>query len=214
MQCAWDEEWGALGYRRVLGIIFLLTRSTDFLSGGSDVAGNVLEGLEGNMRLSRQHSERGRDKDGDREKDKDRDRDRDRDKKEERKGKEKDRDRDGGRGIDMSQNGRKYDRSDSNDYDNNSNGNHRKNNQYSDFRKELKKEKEKAIEFSIQIIFAFHDSISAFLDSLWSVRKLQIKCISNLFNSPNISKLKNDMVPIFLNLMCDFEIRNRVAVAR
>ena len=211
MQCAWDEEWGALGYRRVLGIMFLLTRSTDFLSGGSDIAG---DDLEGNMTISRQKSERGRDRDGDRDNHKDRDRDRDRDKKEERRDKEKDRDRDGGRGIDMSQNSRKYDRSDGNDYDNNSNTDYRKNNQYLDFKKELKREKEKAIEFSIQIIFAFHDSISPFLDSLWSVRNLQIKCISNLFNSPNISELKNDMVPIFLNLMCDFDVRNRLAVAR
>lgn len=205
MQCAWDEEWGALGYRRVLGIIFLLTRSTDFLSGGSDIEGNF---LEGNMTISRQNSERGRDRDGDRE----RGGDRDEDKKKERRG--KDRDRDGGREIDISQNNRKHDKNDDNDYDNNSNNSYRNNNQNLEYRKELKREKDKAIEFSIQIIFAFHDSINPFLDGLWSVRKLQIKCISNLFNSPNISKLKNDMVPIFLNLMCDFDIRNRLAVAR
>ena len=213
MQCAWDEEWGALGYRRVLGIMFLLTRSTDFLSGGSDIAGNA---LEGNMTISRQNSEmrdgdrgRGGDRDGDKEEDRRR---KHKDRVEERSGKDRDRDKENG--IDKSQNKRKYDRSDDNDYDDSSNSSHRKNNQSIEFKKELKREKEKAIEFSIQIIFAFHDSISPFVDCLWSVRKLQIKCISNLFNSPNISKLKNDMVPIFLNLMCDFDIRNRVAVAR
>jgi hypothetical protein len=208
MQCAWDEEWGALGYRRVLGILLRLTRYTSFLYGGDDkLKVRELDVLLDYARKSNEDLERGRGR--------------------------------GGRGGDRSEEDgieRRKDMSQSDKNNNNNNNirsydddsddnvdfldNYKSNRKYRngdgdiERKKELKKEKEKAIELATQIIFAFHDSISPFLDNLWSVRNLQIKCISNLFNSPNIEKLKNDMVPIFLNLMCDFDIRNRIAVAR
>ena len=207
MQCAWDEEWGALGYRRVLGVLLRLTRYTSFLYGGDDkLKVSESDVLLDIARKSNQVLERGRGRGG-----------RGRDRSEE----------DGiERRKDVSQSYKNKnnncnrnnddDSDDDVDFLDNYRGNRKCRNKDGDVERkiELKKEKEKAIELATQIIFAFHDSISPFLDNLWSVRNLQIKCISNLFNSPNIGKLKNDMVPIFLNLMCDFDIRNRIAVAR
>lgn len=211
MQCAWDEEWGALGYRRVLGILLRLTRYTSFLYGGDDKwKVRDLDAVMDIARKSNEELERGRDRGGRGGRDRDRSEEdeieRRKDMSQSHKNKKKN--------YDMRNNS---DGSDDNvDFLDNYTGNRKYRNGDGDIerKKELKKEKEKAIELATQIIFAFHDSISPFLDNLWSVRNLQIRCISNLFNSPNIGKLKNDMVPIFLNLMCDFDIRNRIAVAR
>jgi hypothetical protein len=210
MQCAWDEEWGALGYRRVLGILLRLTRYNSFLCGGDDkLKVGELDALSDISRKSNEEElERGRGRG--------------------RGGKGRDRSEEDGieRRKDMSQSYKNKNNNDirSNDDDSDddfdqldddrNHGKYRNKDGDIERKKELKKEKDKAIELATQIIFAFHDSISPFLDNLWSVRNLQIRCISNLFNSPNISKLKNDMVPIFLNLMCDSDIRNRIAVAR
>lgn len=204
MQCAWDEEWGVLGYQRVLGILLRLTRYTAFLYGGDDKLKNrELNVPLDHARKSTEILERGR---GSRDRSEE-------DRIESRKD------------VSQSNNNKNNDNNDNDNINNHDDGddnanfldndrNNRKSDGDIERKRELKNEKDEAIELATQIIFAFHDSISPFLDNLWSVRNLQIKCLSNLFNSPNINKLKKDMVPIFLNLMCDFDIRNRIAVAR
>ena len=165
------------------------------------------------------HIEREGDKDRnerDRDRDMDRDRDREREEKEKRRRKN---------------NRHSYNSDDDDDEENdndngvrvvNQRGYNSRNTRYSDDdtaphsgeKESYKKERKEALNLAVEIIFASHASIKSFPEALCGARNMQLECLSNLLNSPNINEFKQKMVPIIVGLMADCDVRNRLLVTR
>lgn len=217
----WDLEWGVLGYMRVLGILRNLTGVKEFLTVKSysrDDSGLYKRNV--NEKRKDRGKERGLDSSQMSQNSTLNNRSRD--------------DRNGqSKSSKNSNRNYNYDYEDSynennyNDYNNNKKNRNKNNNDYDDesddsnngyennsenTKKEIEN-KEKYLKLVLDIIFA-RSTLEKFPSKLWTVRYIQMQCLSNLFNSPNIDEFKGEMVPIFISHMSDFDIRNRLEVNR
>ena len=218
----WDLEWGVLGYMRVLGILRNLTGVKEFLT--------VKRYSRNDSGLYKRNvNERGKDRGKERGLNSSQmsqnstlnNRSRD-DRNSQSKSCENS-NRNYNDGYEDS-----FNENNNNDNDNNNKKNKNKNNNnyddesddsnngYENNSENMKKEIEnieKYLKLVLDIIFA-RSTLEKFPSKLWTVRYIQLQCLSNLFNSPNIDEFKGEMVPIFISHMSDFDIRNRLEVNR
>jgi hypothetical protein len=191
----WDVEWHALGYLRVLGVIRDLTGDWSFLHVEKEDGGG------GNGR----DRDRGRNTGRDRESEKRRILNSRRSNSNSSDDNNEDEESEDGDVRIINQRGHSSHNSWCSDDDTATNSADR----------ELdKKERKEAVNLSVEIIFASHTSISPFPKSLCGARYMQLACLSNLLNSPNLKEFKQKMVPIIIDLMADSDMRNRLLVAR
>jgi hypothetical protein len=180
----WDVEWHALGYLRVLGVMRDLTGDWGFLH---------IE-REGDRNEDGGDRDRGREREREREKRRRRNDD-----------SYEDEESDDGDVRVISQRGNSTHNSWCSDDDTAP---------HSADRESDRKERKEAVNLAVEIIFASHASIVAFPKSLCCARYMQLECLSNLLNSPNIKEFKQKMIPIIIDLMADSDMRNRLLVAR